>query len=83
MSSRSRRDVRALRGASTRTRGHLARERAGDRLVQGPGGQHPVRAQADQLGPLGRDKSHSAKLVKPTITASIQYCERTASFASS
>ena len=29
------------------------------------------------------DSSHSARLVKPTITASIQYCERTACFASS
>ena len=29
------------------------------------------------------DSSHSARLVKPTITASIQYCERTACLLSS
>jgi len=29
------------------------------------------------------ESSQRARLVKPTITASIQYCERTASFASS
>ena len=43
----------------------------------------PRRGVPLENGYVACESSHSARLVKPTITASIQYCERTASWASS
>src|SRR5918992_609023 len=47
-----------------------------DQPVSDVGEVHPVRC--SQAHALACDSSHSARLVKPTITASIQYWERTA-----
>jgi uncharacterized protein YbcI len=66
-------DLRDAQPGQEREHGH----EVGDR-------RDPVAGVRDQEGhEFADDSSHSARLVKPTITASIQYCERTASLESS
>src|SRR5688572_4952866 len=62
-------------------RDHGQEVRGVDEPVSGVGEVHRLRCSQDQA--LACESSHRARLVNPTITASIQYWERTASLASS
>ena len=53
---RARDRVRALRRLRAGREGHLSRRRPDDRLVQGPGGQHPLRARAGVVATSHRDE---------------------------